>query len=155
MPTNKTTLFARRHYEFLARVLAECRDNPALLEFYDADSQFWRKLNMHFAARMVGSNPTFKVQKFVDACDPKGIDKPKPPLAPAKPKRAAAVALHGWERARGSKIVFTRGPYRVQRDALTNKWQVQRGTHYNPGQFLTAADAMREVDNMLASILAV
>ena len=149
MPTNKSTLFARRHYEFLARVLAECRDNPALLDTLDADSQFWRKLNMHFAARLVGSNPNFKVQKFMDACDPKGLDKPKPPPAPAKPKRAAAVALHGWERAKGTKAVFTRGQYKVTRDAHTNRWQVQRATYYDQVQYLTAADAMMAVDKVI------
>ena len=155
MPTNKSTLFARRHYEFLARVLAECRDNPALLDILDADSQFWRKLNMHFAARLVGTNINFNIDKFVDACDPKGIDKPAPP-APAKPKRHASVALEGWTRAKGTKIVFSRGPYKVQRDALTNKWQVYSrtlsGAAYKQGQFLTAADAMRDVDNLLSSV---
>lgn len=77
---DKTPKLSAIHYNFIADILAECRSNPALLEFYDSDSQFWRKLDMHFAARLAITNPLFKIDKFIEACRPAPPEQPLPKI---------------------------------------------------------------------------
>lgn len=150
--TTNTPQLSKRHFELFASILADCRSNPALLEFYDADSTFWRKLNMHFAARLSSTNSNFDLHLFVDACDPTGIDNksnPIPTIKKNEERKSAAVALPDWERSKTTnKIIFIRGDYKVllvkgPKEWPKNKaWALQCGT-ITLSYYTSAEDAMR------------
>jgi len=72
-----TPEFTECHFEFFASMLRDCRTNPALSLFAEVDPAIWRKLDMHFAARLCATNPSFDIYKFLEACGPEPIKKKK------------------------------------------------------------------------------
>ena len=56
------TTMERRHFEVIAQVLKDLRENTFI------DEATMDMIAQHFASRLFGTNPNFKVQKFLNAC---------------------------------------------------------------------------------------
>lgn len=78
-----------RHFELIASILLECRNNPALKEFYDESSSFWHKLNMHFAVRLLKTNDKFDMDLFLRSAGSFTTSKEKMPKKSASKGTAA------------------------------------------------------------------